>query len=111
MKVARAFWHEIMFAYEWNHHISLPIDFQRYSDERRSGRASTASLTFDDELAKECIKYAAAKSVPLLTLFLTCYYLFLFKLTNIETDLCVAMNMSSRYKPDLNDLIGNFMNL
>jgi hypothetical protein len=111
MKMASAFWREIMFEYDWNHHIVLPHDRQRNSDERRSGRAYTVSFTFDDNTAKVFINYASATDASLLTLFLTCYYVFLFKLTQTETDFCVAMNMNSRYKPEWNNIVGAFVNL
>jgi hypothetical protein len=111
MKVASAFWHETMFEYDWNRHIGLPVDRQRNSDERRTGRAYTSSFTFDDDVGKAFINYASATNVPLLSLWLTCYYIFLFKLVNIDTDLCVGMNVDSRYKPELNNIVGAFINL
>ena len=103
MKMASAFWRETMFEYDWNR--------QRNSNEKRSGRAYTVSYTFDDKTTKALIDYTSATNVPLLALFLTCYYIFLFKFTQTETDLCVAMNVNGRYKDEFNDIIGPFMNL
>lgn len=111
MNMATAFCREIMFEYNWNHHIFLPTDRQRNSDEKPTGRAHSFTFTFDDNLAKTLINYASTMNVSLLTLLLTCYYVFLFKLTPNETDLCVAMNVNSRYKPQFNDIIGPFTNM
>jgi hypothetical protein len=111
MKIASAFWHETMFEYDWNHSIGLPVDRQRNSDEHRTGRAFSTSFTFDDEIGKALINYALIMNISLLSLLLTCYYIFLFKLVNNETDLCVGMNVNSRYKPALHNIIGTFINL
>lgn len=111
MKMASAFWHETMFEYDWNLHIAMPTDRQRNSNERRSGRAYTSSFKFDDNIASALIDYASAMNVSLLSLLLTCYYIFLFKLVQTKTDLCVAMNVNSRYKPELNNIIGPFTNM
>ena len=38
------------------------------------------------------------------------YYVFLFKLTNGERDLCIGMNTHGRYKEELMSVIGMFVN-
>lgn len=111
MKVSSSFWHEMMFGYNWNHHLTLPIDYQQKSDKEHIGYDCTTSLKFTDDIAKALIDYVSLMDISLLSLLLTCYYVFLFKLNNDETDLCVAMNADSRYRPELENVIGTFTNL
>lgn len=79
MKAASDFWREMMFEYDWNHQSNLPI-----------GHPQTFSLTLNQDLTQAFADYASAREIPLSALFLTCYYVFLFKLTNNETDLCIG---------------------
>ncbi len=111
MKVSSSFWNEMMFGYNWNHHLTLPIDYQQKSDKEHIGYDYTTSLKFTDDIAKALIDYASLMDISLLSLLLTCYYVFLFKLSNDETDLCVATNVDSRYKAELENVIGTFANL
>jgi hypothetical protein len=111
MKISNSFWHEIMFEYNWNHHLTLPIDHQQKSDKEHIGYACTTSLKLTDDITKALIDCASLMDTPLLSLLLTCYYVFLFKLSNNETDLCVAMSIDSRYKTKLENIIGTFNNL
>ena len=106
MKVADAFWHETMFEYDWTRRIDLPVDHQRASNVRRTNYAYTASFKFNDDEAKAFIDYASAQNIPLLALAFTCYFVFLFKLSNGEVDFCVAMDTNSRYRPELKNIIG-----
>ncbi|CAF4091189.1 unnamed protein product, partial [Adineta steineri] len=41
---------------------------------------------------------------------LACYYIFLFKLTNGQKDLCIGINTHGRYKDELMSIIGMFVN-
>jgi non-ribosomal peptide synthetase component F len=43
-------------------------------------------------------------------LALTCFYVFLFKLTNGEQDMCIGMEIDNHYKHHLHSIIGNFIN-
>jgi hypothetical protein len=110
-KVASAFWCEMMFDYDWNRHLDLPIDQQRQFDERRISSAYSSSFKFDDDVAEMLMDYASVANIPLMPIFLTCYYVFLFKFAKNETDLCVGMNVTSRYRPELKNIIGTFVNL
>jgi hypothetical protein len=103
MKMASSFWHETMLEYDWNRQLNLPTDHQQKSNQLHIGCAYTASLTLVD--------YASASDIPLSALLLTCYYVFLFKLANGETDLCVGMSVNSRYTIELQDVIGTFINM
>ena len=111
MNIEKQFWHQTMFQYNWNRPFLLPTDHQRNSDQKRTGCVHTINFTFDHCLSKDLIDYASTMNVSLSTLFLTSYFIFLFKLAPTETDLCVAMNVDSRCKPQFNDIIGPFMNL
>lgn len=111
MKVSSSFWHEIMFEYNWNHHLTLPIDYQQKSDKEQIDYPYTTSFNFNHNITKAIIDCALLMDIPLLSVLLTCYYIFLFKLTNNETDLCVAMIINSRYRSELENIIGACNNL
>ena len=88
IKDDESFWREIMFDYDWNHHINLSVPI----DKLESDCDYLSSYKYlEDDLTRKFIEYATAHNVSLESLFLTCYYIFLFKLASNETDLCIAM--------------------
>jgi hypothetical protein len=91
---------------------SLPLPFNRYRlvDEHRSGRGTSISFDFSRDLSHQFLSYASSNDTTLEYLALTCYYTFLFKLTNGERDLCIGMNTHGRYKEELMSVIGMFVN-
>jgi hypothetical protein len=91
---------------------SLPLPFNRYrlADEHRSGRGTSVSFDFSQDLSHQFLSYASANDTTLEYLALTCYYVFLFKLSNGERDLCIGMNTHGRYKEELISVIGMFVN-
>ena len=102
-KVTSHFWHEMMFDYDWNH--------QKETPHQEITSIYTISFTLTDHLAKVIRDYASTTSIPLPALFLTCYYVFLFKLTDNKTDLCVAMTVNDNHRPEWKDVIHTFVNL
>ncbi|CAF3771336.1 unnamed protein product [Rotaria magnacalcarata] len=111
MKPASIFWHEIMFDYDWNRHLNFPIDHKYKSYEKQTGFAYSATVKLHDDLATRLSDYASAMKMSLLPLLLTCYYLFLFKFTNGETDLCIGVHASNRDRLELQNIIGTFINI
>ncbi|CAF4097549.1 unnamed protein product, partial [Adineta steineri] len=82
------FWQETMFGYQWNRLFHL-------SSEKRTSRTFSASSIFDSDLTKAIINYVSTTNVSLLNLFLTCYYIFLFKLVPNQKDLCIGMYINN----------------
>jgi non-ribosomal peptide synthetase component F len=80
-------------------------------NEHRTGRATSVSFDFGQDLSSEFLVYASLNNISLEHLALSCYYAFLFKLTNGERDLCIGMNTPGRYKEELKSIIGMFMNV
>ncbi|CAF3941239.1 unnamed protein product [Adineta steineri] len=77
---------------------SLPYDRHRLSNEHRSGRGTSISFDF--------LNYALTNYIEPEHLALAVYYMFLFKITNGERDICIGMNTHTRYKDKLKSIIG-----
>ncbi|CAF4148434.1 unnamed protein product, partial [Adineta steineri] len=91
-------------------HLSLPVDRQRSStDQQRSGLASTAEITFRDDICASFLNYASSHHLTLFQLGLSIFYVFLFKLTHGETDLCIGSINANRYRSELVNMIGMFV--
>ena len=111
MKDASMFWQEVMSEYRWNRQNSLPLDRQRNFEARRTDRAFTSRFIFHAILAETLVNHARAMHVSLAHIFLTSYFVFLFKMVTTESDLCVGMNVDNRLLLKLTNAIGNFTNL
>ncbi|CAF3926430.1 unnamed protein product, partial [Adineta steineri] len=110
MSLSREFWHSQLEGYNIECSLSLPTDQQRSSiDQQRSGVASTAEIIFDNEICTSFLNYASSHHLTLFQLGLTTFYIFLFKLTCGQTDLCVASINANRYRNELQNLIGMFV--
>lgn len=101
-KDACMFWQEVMSEYRWNRQNSLPVDRQRNFEARRTDRAFTSRFLFDGTLPVHA-------SIP--SIFLTSYFIFLFKMVSAESDFCIGMNIDNRLLLKLTNTIGNFTNL
>ena len=60
---------------------------------------------------KSFLTYSSSNNISLKHLTLAVYYVFLFKLTNGERDLCIGMNINNRYHDELKSIIGLFENI
>jgi len=109
MSTSRDFWRQQLDGYDFERRLTLPFDRQRLPVEQRSGQASVIEFTFDDHLSHSFINYASAHQLTLFQLGLATFFAFLFKLTNGETDLCIAGINANRYRTELQDLIGMFV--
>ncbi|CAF4196175.1 unnamed protein product, partial [Adineta steineri] len=90
--------------------LPLPADRQRSStNQQRSGVASIAEIIFDSELCTSFLNYASSHHLTLFQLGLSIFYVFLFKLTHGETDLCVGSINANRYRSELVNMIGMFV--
>jgi fengycin family lipopeptide synthetase D len=110
MSGASMFWKDTLHDYNINQSLPLPFDRHRLSDEHRTGRGTSISFNFDQDLSYHIISYASSKNIKSEYLALTLYYAFLFKLTNGEKDLCIGINTDGRYRDEFKLMIGMFVN-
>ena len=111
MTAANMFWLDTLRECKIDHSLSLPFDRYRLSNEHRSGRGTSISFDFDQHLSHDFIHYASSNNMTTEQLALAIYYVFLFKLTNGESDLCIGMNIDNRYRDEFKSLIGLFENI
>ncbi|CAF1551752.1 unnamed protein product, partial [Adineta steineri] len=109
MTSAQEFWLLQLKGYNLARQLSLPVDRQRSSTNQRSGLASTAQITFDDEICRSFLNYASSHHLTLFQLGLSIFYVFLCKLTHGETDLCISSINANRYRSELVNMIGMFV--
>lgn len=111
MTASKMFWLNILNDCNLDRPLPLPYDRYRVSNEHRTGRGISISFDFGQDLSQCFLQYAAANTIALEHLALTCYYGFLFKLCNGERDLCVGMQTDNRCAPELMSMIGLFTNI
>ena len=111
MTGASMFWKDTLHDYNINQSLPLPFDRYRLADEHRTGRGTSISFIFDEELSHHFLCYASSTNIKLEHLAIATYYAFLFKLTNGERDLCIAINNDARYRDYLNTIISLFQNV
>ncbi|CAF1494992.1 unnamed protein product, partial [Adineta steineri] len=110
MSLSREFWHSQLEGYNIECSLSLPFDRQRSStSQQRSGLASTAEIIFDNAICTSFLTYASSHHLTLFQLGLSMFYVFLFKLTHGESDLCIGSVNANRYRSELVNMIGMFV--
>jgi hypothetical protein len=110
MTSASMFWLDTLHDCHLDRSLPLPYDRYRLIDEHRTGRGTSVSFDFGQDLSHRFLSFASSSNQNLQYLALACYYGFLFKLTNGERDLCIGMNTHGRYKAELMSVIGMFVN-
>jgi non-ribosomal peptide synthetase component F len=110
MTGASIFWLDTLHDCHLDRSLPLPYDRYRLVDEYRTGRGTSISFDFGQDLSYHFLTYASSNNITIEYLAVTCYYAFLFKLTNGETDLCIGINTHGRYKEELMSVIGMFVN-
>ena len=111
MTGASMFWKDTLHDYNINQSLPLPFDRYRLADEHRTGRGTSISFIFGEDLSHHFLSYASSNNIKSEYLVLAIYYAFLFKLTNGEKDLCVGINTNGRYRDELKSIIGLFENI
>ncbi|CAF4272018.1 unnamed protein product, partial [Adineta steineri] len=111
MTGASMFWLDTLLDCNLDRSLSLPYDRYRLLSEHRSGRGTPISFDFGQDLSYDFLNYALTNNIKLQHLALAAYYMFLFKLTNGERDICIGMNTHTRYKDELKSIIGLYENL
>ena len=110
MSGASMFWLDALHECNLDQSLPLPYDRYRLSDEHRTGYGTSISFDFGEVVSHCFLAYASSNDIIPIHVALASYYVFLFKLTNGEKDLCVGMNTDGRYKQELMSIIGVFVN-
>ncbi|UJR06585.1 hypothetical protein I4U23_010869 [Adineta vaga] len=110
MTGAEMFWLDALHDCKLDQSLSLPYDRYRLANEHRTGRGTSISFDFGQDLSQYFLTYASTNNMSLDYLSLMTYFIFLFKLTNGEQDLCIGMNTDGRYRDEFRSLIGMFVN-
>jgi non-ribosomal peptide synthetase component F len=110
MTGASMFWFDALHDCNLDQPLPLPYDRYRLSDEHRTGRGTSISFDFGQDLSHHFLAYASLNNIQSQHLALAIYYAFLFQLTNGASDLCIGMNTGGRYKEELMSIIGMFVN-
>ncbi len=103
---SRQFWHSQLVGYNLQRPLPLPADRHRSSTDQRSGLASAAQISFNNDISRAFLHYASPNQLTPFQLGLSTFYAFLFKLTHGESDLCIASINANRYRPELQEMIG-----
>ncbi|CAF1472953.1 unnamed protein product, partial [Adineta steineri] len=111
MTGAAMFWLDALHDCHLDQSLSLPYDRYRLANEHRTDRATSISFDFEQDLSHHFLIYASSNNIKHEHLALAIYFLFLFKLTNGDKDLCIAMNIGNRYRDELKSIIGLFENV
>ncbi|UJR18561.1 hypothetical protein I4U23_005468 [Adineta vaga] len=108
MTLSREFWHFQLDGYNPERPLALPVDRHRSSADQRSGLSSTTYISFSKEISKSFLDYASSHQVTPFQLGLATFYIFLFKLTHGQTDLCVSCLNANRYRNEIQNMFGIF---
>ncbi|CAF4312314.1 unnamed protein product, partial [Adineta steineri] len=112
MTGASMFWLDALHNCKLDQTLSLPFDRYRLSSEHRTGRGTSISFDFGQDLSHDFLIHASSNNISIEHLTFAIYFIFLFKLTNGQTDLCLAMNINNnRYRDELKSIIGLFQNV
>ncbi len=110
MTAANMFWLDALHDCNLDRSLPLPYDRHRLVNEHRTGRGTSVSFDFGEDLSHHFLAYALSNNIQAQHLALATCYAFLFKLTNGERDLCIGINTYGRYRDELKAVIGLFEN-
>ncbi|CAF1469100.1 unnamed protein product [Adineta steineri] len=111
MSGASMFWLDTLHDYHLDQSLPLPYDRYRLTNEHRTGHTTSVGFDFGLDLSHYFLIYASSNNIKHEHLALAIYFIFLFKLTNGEKDLCISMNINNRYRDELKSVIGLFENI
>ncbi|CAF1430650.1 unnamed protein product, partial [Adineta steineri] len=112
MTGASMFWLDALHNCKLDQPLSLPFDRYRLTNEHRTSHATSLSFDFGQDLSHDFLIHASSNNISLEYLTFAIYFIFLFKLTNGQTDLCIALNINNnRYRDELKSIIGLFENI
>ncbi|CAF3902306.1 unnamed protein product, partial [Adineta steineri] len=108
---ASLFWFDILRDCKLNQSLLLPYDRHHLMNQHRTDQTISVSFDFGQDLSHQFITYVSSNNIKHEHLALTTYFIFLFKLTNGEQDLCISMNIDNRFRDELKSKIGLFENI
>ena len=111
LSAAREYWHETLRGYSWDRLVDLPYDYGAPVSARRSGWCGLIRTIIPVEIMDALISRAKELNTTLLQLTLTCFYIFLVQLSPRNQDACVTIPVRNRYRPELENIIGIFVNM
>ncbi|CAF4146070.1 unnamed protein product, partial [Adineta steineri] len=112
MTGASMFWLDALHDCKLDQPLSLPFDRYRLANEHQTGRGTSISFDFGQDLSHHFLLHASSNNISPAHLIFAVYFIFLFKLTNGQTDLCIALNINNnRYRDELKSIIGLFENV
>src|SRR5438128_373301 len=76
MMAANMFWLDALHGCKLDQSLSLPYDRYRLSDEHRTGRGTSVSFDFGEDLSNHFLTYASLNNIKLQDLTLATYYAF-----------------------------------
>ncbi|CAF4469617.1 unnamed protein product, partial [Adineta steineri] len=95
MTGASMFWLDALHDCKLDQSLPLPFDRFRLSNEHRTSRGTSVSFDFSHDLSHGFLIHASANKMSLEHLIFAVYFIFLFKLTIGQTDLCLTMNINN----------------
>jgi non-ribosomal peptide synthetase component F len=111
MTAASMFWSDTLHDCNLDQPLPLPCDRYRLSNQHRTGNGISVSSAFGQDLSQHFLAYTSFKNMKPEYLALAAYYVFLFKLTNGERDLCIGMTTDGRYRDEIKSVVGMFENV
>lgn len=110
MTSAKIYWRQALLEYNITKPMNLPFD-RKYSHDRiQTGQGFSIKIHFKREIFEKLREYTSSSNVTFYHVCLTIYYIFLFKLTGGQRDLIVSTANANRYRPELQNIIGMFVN-
>jgi hypothetical protein len=111
VNAAKDYWHKVLQGYPWNRQLDLPYDFDMPTNARRTGRGWFILNSVPSAITDAMINRAKDLNATLFQLTLSCFYIFLVQLSPNNQDICVTIPVENRYRPELKNIIGLFVNM
>ncbi|CAF1285392.1 unnamed protein product [Adineta ricciae] len=109
MNRAHRYWTNLLNGYDWNK-ICRYVPNENRTEQNASGRSYSSRFSFDQSIVDEMILFTSTNNIIMFSLCLACYYILLLKLTG-DNDLCISGVMANRFKEEMINLIGMFVNI
>ena len=110
MTAAKRYWRQVFLDYDLTKPINLPFDRKLSSTSIRTGQGLGIGIYFRSHIVEQLLSYVSNSDTTLYRICLTIYYIFLLILTGGQLDLIVGTVHANRYRPELQRLIGIFVN-
>jgi non-ribosomal peptide synthetase component F len=101
------FWEDLFLDYNFKQKLNLPYDDKLFNS---ISTGSFYSFNIDKSLTRQIFRYKNKMNITLFRLFLSTFYVYLFKLTQ-DKDICITGTTTNRFREELNNIIGPVENL